>query len=132
MSNVEPRQALWAHLWADSTVRDVIGDRLYQRRVPEGAVNPLLVIWPPISRVPEWDLAGVTHWRTRLQVTAIADTQPDAEAAVRAVTNAVNGYKGDLPGLPGVEITVDNDRAMEEDELDEVFHHVDLIMTYKG
>ena len=36
----EPRRALYAHLAADNEVKAIVGDRIYQGRVPAGATSP--------------------------------------------------------------------------------------------
>src|SRR5690606_41859698 len=84
MPEREPREALYAHLRADPGVQATVGDRVYQRRVPSGAVKPLIGIFPPVSRIPRRDLGGVTYWEQRLQVTAMGRTQLEAEAAAKA------------------------------------------------
>ena len=131
MSSIEPRQALYAHLRADPGVQAAVGDRVYQRRVPPGAMKPLIVIWPPISRVPVRDLAEVAWQRTRIQLTAIADTQSDVEVAAKAAINAVEGFSGLMAGaLEVMEARVQGDRQVDQDEVDEVYHHIDVIITY--
>ena len=129
----EPRRALYAHLLADSGVQTAVGDRIYQGRVPAGATKPLILIQPPISRVPQRDLGGVAYKRTRIQVTAMAETQKDAEKAANAVIAAVEGFTGTMGGgLDVILTTVDNDRQVAQDGIDEIYHHVDVMMVYKG
>lgn len=130
--SVEPRQALYAHLRADPGVQAAVGDRVYQRRVPTGATKPLILIQPPISRVPQRDLGGVAYKRTRIQVTAMADTQKRAEATAKAVIDAVEGFSGMMAGqLQVLLASVDNDRQIAYDDIDEIHHHVDMMITYK-
>lgn len=129
----EPRRALYAHLLADSGVQTAVGDRIYQGRVPAGATKPLILIQPPISRVPQRDLGGVAYKRTRIQVTVMADTQKQAEAAAKAVIDAVEGFTGTMGnGLDVILASVDNDRQIAQDGIDEIYHHVDVMMVYKG
>ena len=129
----EPRRALYAHLLADSGVQTAVGDRIYQGRVPAGATKPLILIQPPISRVPQRDLGGVAYKRTRIQVTAMADTQKQAEATAKAVIDAVEGFTGTMGnGLDVILTTVDNDRQVAQDGIDEIYHHVDVMIVYKG
>lgn len=129
---VEPRQALYAHLRTDPGVQAVVDDRVYQRRVPNGAEKPLIVIYPLISRVAERTLDGVDYHRARLQVTCMADTQPQAEAAAKAVIAAVDGFSGEMAGaLDVILATVDNDRQTDQDGVDEIHHHVDITILYK-
>lgn len=128
--SVEPRQALYAHLRADPGVQAAVGGRIYQRRAPLDAEKPLIVIHPTISRVPYRVLDGVAYWRARLQVTAMADTQPDAEKAARAVILAAEGFTGMMAGVLNVILaTVDNDRQVDQDV--EIYHHVDIMILYK-
>lgn len=129
---LEPRKMLRAYLLADSAVGKAVGTRVYYPTVPAGAQKPLIVIYPNISRVPSRDLGGVAYRRVRIQVTAMADTQPEAEAAAHAVINAVEGFNGKMYGvLPVILATVDNDRQVYQDEVDEIHHHVDVMITYK-
>lgn len=129
----EPRRALYAHLLADSGVQTAVGDRIYQGRVPAGATKPLILIQPPISRVPQRDLGGVAYKRTRIQVTAMADTQKQAEATAKAVIDAVEGFTGMMGGgLDVILASVDNDRQIAQDGIDEIYHHVDVMIVYKG
>ena len=129
---VEPRQALYAHIRADPGVQAAVGNRVYQRRVPEGAQKPLIVIYPTISRVPTRDIGGVAYRQARLQVTAMADTQPETEKAAKAVIEATEGFTGLMAGaLNVILVTVDNDRQVDQDGVDEIHHHVDVMITYK-
>ncbi|HPZ93281.1 MAG TPA: DUF3168 domain-containing protein [Bacillota bacterium] len=128
----EPRRALYAHLAADNEVKAIVGDRIYQGRVPAGATKPLILIQPPISRVPQRDLGGVAYKRTRIQVTAMADTQKQAEATAKAVIDAVEGFSGMMAGqLQVLLASVDNDRQIDQDGVNEIHHHVDITITYK-
>jgi hypothetical protein len=129
----EPRRALYAHLLADSGVQTAVGDRIYQGRVPAGATKPLILIQPPISRIPQRDLGGVAYKRTRIQVTAMAETQKDAEKAADAVIAAVEGFTGTMGGgLDVILASVDNDRQIAQDGIDEIYHHIDVMMLYEG
>lgn len=134
--SVEPRQALYYHLVADpGVIAAVNGDaeRIHQRRAPTGAAKPLIVIWPPQSRVPEMDLAGAAWRRTRIQVTAIADTQADAEKAANAVIAAVEGFSGIMAGeLQVILVEVVDDSQAAQEDIDEIHHHVILRITYRG
>lgn len=128
----EPRRALYAHLAADNEVKAIVGDRIYQGRVPAGATKPLILIQPPISRIPQRDLGGVAYKRTRIQVTAMADTQKQAEATAKAVIDAVEGFSGMMAGqLQVLLASVDNDRQIAYDDINEIHHHVDMMITYK-
>jgi len=133
--SVEPRQALFAHLRADPGVQATVKngrDSIYQRRVPDGAQKPLIVIWPMISKLPNRILDGVSHRRARLQVTAMAETQPEAEAAANAVIAAVDGFAGLMAGALNIILaTVDNDRQVDQDGVNEIHHHVDVMIMYK-
>lgn len=137
--SVRPRQALYAHLRADQGVQAIVGDRIYHRHAPLDTKKPLIVIWPTISDVPIRDLNGVAYRRARLQVTAMAaddnksrDAQPKAEAAAKAVISAVEGFSGMMAGALNVILaTVDNDRQIDQEGVDEIHHHVDVIITYK-
>ena len=128
----EPREALYAYLRAHPDVQSAVGANVYQRRVPPGATKPLLVIFPPISRVPVRDLAGVAYWEARLQVTAMAGTQPEAEAAAKAVMAAAEGFRGVMAGaIYVVDTRVDSDNQIDQEDIGEVHHHVDVLIRYK-
>lgn len=131
---IEPRRALFAYLRNDNAVTATLGagkNGLYQARVSPSAKKPLILIQPPISRVPNRILSGVAYRQQRLQVTVIADTQPQAEAAAQAVVAAVEGFMGMMAGLDVMLATVDNERQVFFDEVDEVYHHVDVMILYR-
>ena len=130
----EPRRALHAHLAADTGVTSKINDRIYQGRGPAGEEKPLILIQPPISRIPRRILDGVAYRSTRLQVTVMADTQKDAEDTAAAVISAIDGITGSM-GSEGLSmdvvlVEVDNDRQVAYEEIDEIHHHVDVMITY--
>lgn len=139
MVRVEPRQALLVHLRADPGVQREVGGRVYSRRVPTGATKPLLLIYPPISDVPVRDLDGVAYRRTRLQVTAFAtdikegeSAQPQAERAIRAVVDAVEGFSGQMAGaLHVILATAEAEEQVDQEGVDEIRHHVDVVIKYK-
>jgi len=129
---IEPRQALYAHLLADSGVMAAV-DAIYQGRAPAGAEKPLLLIQPLISRVPRRDLGGVAYKQARIQVTAMAKTQKEVEKAIKAVIDAVEGYVGTMAGdLQVILVEIDNDRQIAQDAIEEIHHHVDVMVIYKG
>jgi|LSQX01.2.fsa_nt_gb hypothetical protein len=134
MSTLEPRQALHQYLAADAGVKAVVDARLFQRAAPANTQKPYLVIWPPISRVPVRDLAGVAYKQVRLQVTAVGETQTDAEKTANAVMSAVEGFKGNLAVAEGTlnvkQVVVDSDRQIDQPDVGEVEHHVDIIILY--
>ncbi len=132
MVRVKPRQALHAHLKADPGVKAAVGTRVYQRRVPQGATKPLILIYPPVTDVPTRDLDGVAYRRAHLQVTAFADTQPDAETAADAVVDAVEGFAGQMAGaLHVILATAEAEEQVDQEGVDEIRHHVDVVIKYK-
>lgn len=129
---IEPRQALYAHLLADSGVMEAV-KVIYQGRAPAGAEKPLLLIQPLISRVPRRDLGGVAYKQARIQVTAMAKTQKEVEKAIKAVIDAVEGHVGMMAGeLQVILVEIDNDRQVAQDAIEEIYHHVDVMVIYKG
>jgi len=75
----------------------------------------------------------VAYKTTRIQVTAMAKTQKDAETVADAVIAAVEGFTGTMGGgLDVILASVDNDRQIAQDGIDEIYHHVDVMMAYKG
>ena len=132
MVRVKPRQALHAHLKADPGVKAAVGTRVYQRRVPQGATKPLILIYPPVTDVPTRDLDGVAYRRAHLQVTAFADTQPDAETAADAVVDAVEGFAGQMAGaLHVILATAESEEQADQEGVNEIRHHVDVVIKYK-
>lgn len=130
--SMEPRNALGIHLSEDPGVQAFVSDRLFQRRAPAGEKKPLLLIQPPISRVPSRDLDGVNFKRARIQVTAMGETQKQAEDTANAVMTAVEGFSGLMAGeLYVILATVDNDRQIAYEDIGEVHHHVDIMITYR-
>lgn len=126
---VEPREALFALLYNDDAVRNSVTDIVHGRR-PTDAQLPVLVIWPTISNVPERDLNGPAFWRARLQVTVVAHEQEQAEIAKDAVINCVDGFSGDMYGLPVIEAwLISDEQVMQDDEV--IFHHIDFYIRYK-
>jgi len=133
MTEREPREALYAHLRADSGVQAAVADRVYQRRVPAGAQKPLIVVFPPVSRNTVRDLSGPAFWEQRLQVTAMGRTQLEAEVAAKAVMQAVEGFQGVMAGAVYViDARVDSDNQIDQDDVDEIHHHVDVVVRYKS
>lgn len=134
MTMLEPRQALYQYLAADAGVKAAVGARLFQRAAPANTQKPYLVIWPLISRVSTRDLCGVAYKQARLQVTAVGDTQIEAEKAANAVISAVEGFRGNLAVVEGTfsakRVTVDSDRQIDQPDVGEVHHHVDVLILY--
>lgn len=62
----------------------------------------------------------------------MAGTQPEAEKAANAVISAVEGFSGLMAGALNVILaTVDNDRQTDQDGVDEIHHHIDVMIIYK-
>jgi hypothetical protein len=63
----------------------------------------------------------------------MTDTQKQAEATAKAVIDAVEGFTGTMGGgLDVILASVDNDRQIAQDGIDEIYHHVDVMIVYKG
>ena len=66
----------------------------------------------------------------------MADTQKQAEAAAKAVIDAVEGFSGNMGTekmfVKVILATVDNDRQIAQDEINEIYHHIDVMMLYEG
>ena len=132
---IEPRIALYDHLKSNSNVTAALakcrhGLCLYQGRVSSGAKKPLAVVQPPISRVPTRILSGVAYKQQRLQVTVVADTQPEAEVTAQAIIAAVEGFTGTMAGLDDAGDGRQRSPGLF-DEVDEVYHHVDVMILYR-
>lgn len=129
---VTPRKALYARLLADPNVTALVGDRIYHQTPDQDAIYPLLVL-NTISNVDVRDLAGVAYTQTRIQVTAIAETLPEAESVAAAVRRSLNGFSGLMAGaLPVMLCRVDNYEPMYEDELRQTHYYIDVILWHKG
>lgn len=130
MAEITPREALFAFLSTDNTVMATVKN-IHSRRVPLGAYKPLVVIYPTISDVPTRDLSGIAYRQARLQVTVMADTQKEAETTIRAIIKAVDGFSGSMFGLSVIQALAETDRQIDEDEVDEVHQHLDVIIKYE-
>src|SRR5690606_40484373 len=75
---VTARRAVWKRLTEDPGVTAHVGDRIYYQVRPDGAAYPCIVL-NVISATPRRDLNGVAWTETRIQVTAMAQTEPVAE-----------------------------------------------------
>lgn len=132
--SIEPRQALYVYLQSIPAIIESLKngkDSIYQRRFPAGAQKPLIVIYPTISQLPNRLLDGVSHHRTRIQVTVVADTQTDAEQAANAVIKAVEGFTGLMAEkLQVILATVDNGRQVDQEGVDEIHHNIDVMLRY--
>lgn len=131
LPDVVPRQAVYRHLLDDPAVATLVQDRIYYRVRPDGAGYPCIVITTVID-VPRRDLQGVAWTETRLQLTAMAETEPGAEMVARAVQQALDGFKGLMAGaLPVISCRVDGAQPDYQEETGQTHYHVDVLVSHK-
>lgn len=129
---VTPRQAVYAHLKADPDITALVGSRIYHQTPPLDATYPLIVI-NTISNVDRRDLSAVFACDTRIQITAMAATLKEAESIAMAVRRSLEGFQGNMAdALPVLECRVGNYMPVYEEEIGQVYYHVDVIITHKG
>ena len=93
------REALAAHLAADSSVAAVVGARIYHLTLPQYTTFPAL-----LYRVVSWprrpiDLSGpLTSPTARVQITAVSRDPGECDLALEAVRQSLQGYRGALGG----------------------------------
>jgi hypothetical protein len=132
MSTVTPRQAVYAHLLADSEVSALVGNRVYHQTPDKDAVYPLIVL-NTISNVDRRDLSTVFACDTRIQITAMANALKEAEDIAMAARRSLEGFSGIMAGaLLVIGCIVDNFFPDYQDEVKQTHYHVDVIITHKG
>lgn len=126
----EPRHAVYDLLRHDPGVQAAVGTRIYQRQIPPGAKKPLIIVHPLVSRVPEKVLGGTAYRQVRLQITAVADKQPEAEKAISAVIDALDDFTGKMGSLDVIQASIAGERQMDYPDIGEIYHHADVILLY--
>ena len=62
----------------------------------------------------------------------MAETQPEAEKAADAVVDAVEGFAGQMAGaLHVILATAEAEEQVDQEGVDEIRHHVDVVIKYK-
>ena len=128
---VTARRAVWKRLTEDPGVTALVGNRIYYQVRPDGATYPCIVL-NVISVVPRRDLDGVAWTETRIQVTAMAQTEPVAEAVATAVRQALEGLQGAVAGLPVISARVEQGVVIYQEDTGQTHHHVDVVVMHKG
>src|SRR5690606_37792553 len=128
---VTARRAVWKRLAEDPGVTALVGDRIYYQVRPDGAAYPCIVL-NVISATPRRDLNGVAWTETRIQVTAMAQTEPVAEAVATAVRQALEGLQGAVAGLPVISALVEQGVVIFQEESGQTHHHVDVVVMHQG
>lgn len=128
---VTARRAIWKRLAEDLGVTAQVGDRIYYQVRPDGATYPCIVL-NVVSVVPRRDLDGVAWTETRIQVTAMAQTEPVAEAVAIAVRRALEGLQGSVAGLDVIEARVEEGVVIYQEDTGQTHHHVDVVVMHKG
>ncbi len=128
---VTARRAVWKRLTEDPGVTALAGDRIYYQVRPDGATYPCIVL-NVISVVPRRDLDGVAWTETRIQVTAMAQTESVAEAVATAVRQALEGLQGSVVGLDVIATRVETGVVIYQEDTGQTHHHVDVVVMHKG
>ena len=128
---VTARRAVWRRLTEDPGVTALVGNRIYYQVRPDGAPYPCIVL-NVISVVPRRDLDGVAWTETRIQVTAMAQTESVAEAVATAVRRALEGLQGSVAGLDVIEARVEAGVVIYQEDTGQTHHHVDVVVMHKG
>ncbi len=132
MSTVTPRQAVYAHLRADTNVSVLVGFRIYHQTPPLDAVYPLITL-NTISNIDRRDLSAVFACDTRIQVTVMASTLKEAEDIAMAVRRSLEGFSGMMAdALQVIGCRVENYMPIYQDEVGQTHYHVDVVLTHKG
>ena len=134
-------EALRALLAADAAVAALVGARIYPVEIPQGADMPALV-YTRISGPRDHAFSGPTGLAmARVQVDAYADPAASASAyasakgLIRAVRQAVDGYRGASAGTEIGGIFSDDERDFREEGVSGVSRRarvsMDLICWYQ-
>lgn len=93
-------EALWLLLSGSVSITEMIADRLYWDVAAQGVEAPYLVLGI-IGGADTPHLGGTDGlWRYRVQIDSYGKDRPGARALSRAVSDLLNGYRGD--GFRGV------------------------------
>lgn len=107
-------EALFAILSNDAGVTAIVGDRIYPLQTPEEGQYPALSYWR-VDGPREHALDGPAGLaRPRMQVDAWANDFRTAKAAIEAVIEALDGYRGTVAGVSIVGILALNDHDIFE------------------
>jgi len=128
---VTARRAIWKRLTEDPGVTALVGDRIYYQVRPDGAFYPCIVL-NVVSVVPRRDLDGVAWIETRIQVTAMAQTEAVAEDVTTAVRQVLEGLQGPVAGLDVIEARVEQGVVIYQEDTGQTHHHVDVVIIHKG
>lgn len=105
-------------LKTSQVVRDVIADRIFFDRLPDGVDHPVILL-NTLTTTPLDDIGGKpTHDQSRIQIDLWAIDHIESEPMMRklgdAVRTALEGFKGDTSGLAiqGAQLSRDDSQAV--------------------
>lgn len=106
---------LYSYLTANAGVSAIVGTRVYESLVPQGAAYPA-ISYSLVSRSGEADsLDGADEQAVyRMQVNCWATSGVNRQALASAVRSALNGYVGTYSGKVIQEIWLDNELDQDE------------------
>lgn len=118
-SAVSLRLALVAALKADPAVVAIVGDRVFPGIVPQTVSLPAIAYQVvSLARNRPRDLAGRNLIPSaRIQISALSRSLSECEAAIEAVRQAIDAFRGDLggAGLTVVDTIAIDERDLHED-----------------
>lgn len=128
--------AVFSRMSADQAITAVVADRIYPRRLPQGARLPA-IIYQQISNPKQRTLGGGsdTVYKPRFQISCLAGTFEEARQLARLVSVCWQDYAGTVEDLEILEADVVDDPDEYEDITGSQgsFHvPVDVVIIYKG
>lgn len=130
-------EAIFAHLSADAGVSAAVSDRVYPVELPRPPLYPAIV-YHRISAPREHTHDGSAKFASpRFQFDCLAGTFLEARRIQEAVRVALDGFKGTMGGVGGVEVHgafVEDDRSDLEtgadDELGVYSMSIDVVIEH--
>ncbi len=97
-------EALVAHLLANAGVIAYVGNRIYPLVIPEGVELPAIA-YQRISTPRESTHSGPSGLASpRFQFSCVSGKYSEANGLVNAVRRALDGYKGTMGGVNGINV----------------------------
>lgn len=120
---------LRAHLLADTTVKGLIGTRMFPTKLPQKAAYPALT-YSQVSGTRLRNLCATVHTRPRISISSWGKTYAAVHALADAVKASIMDYRGSMGGTVIGDVSLDNQFDLYEDEA-EVYRVVqDYIFSY--
>lgn len=120
--------AIYALLYADTTVKGYVSNKIFPQRVRQDTAMPCIV-YSIISASPEdtKDLTGDVD-RIRVQITAISDDPAEARNIITAVKAKLNRYSGTVDTTKIDSMTYDNLVDLYDDDAELYMQAIDFIV----